>query len=129
MADVFISHRTADTGQAERLQSDLARLGHRVWLDSLELTIGDSILAHINARLSTASHLLLCISSAGVDAPWVSREWLSSLARQLNGARIKLLPVLLPGGAMPPIIADIKYADLTADWAAGVDQLDEALHR
>ena len=52
---------------------------------------------------------------------------MSSLARQLNGYGIKILPVRLSGGEPPPILADIKFADLTKNWQVGIDELLRAM--
>jgi molybdopterin-guanine dinucleotide biosynthesis protein A len=129
MASGFISHRSSDTVMALRLKDDLEARGHRLWIDALEIDVGDSIVAKMDAGLASASHLLLCLSASGVDAPWISREWMSALARQMNGADIKLLPVLLPGGSIPGLLADVRYADLRSDWKDGITDLDEALSK
>lgn len=123
MATVFISHRGSDLPLATRLAKAIKAAGHEVWLDEWQLAIGDSIVARIDAALSGTTYVVVCYSAAGVMAPWMSREWMSSLAQQLNGARIKLLPVRLSGGTPPAILADVKYADLVADWTSGVKQL------
>jgi hypothetical protein len=57
----------------------------------------------------------------------MNREWMSVLARQLEGAGVKVLPVRLTGGEPPAILADVKYADLVRDWQRGLDQLCAAL--
>ena len=123
MASVFISHRGADGIAAERLAAELRGRGHQIWLDSWNIRIGDSIVEHMNSGLSGSTYLVLCYSDAGSISPWMSREWMSALARQLEGADVRVLPVRLTGGSPPPILADIKYADLVADWASGVDDL------
>jgi hypothetical protein len=51
----------------------------------------------------------------------------SALARQMNGANVKILPVVLTGGSPPAILADIQYADLNSDWDSGVRQLLKAI--
>ena len=81
----------------------------------------------MNEGLEGAAYLVLCYSSDGVMAPWISREWMSALARQLDGCHVKILPVLLTGGSPPAILADIKYADLVRDWDRGVKQLLRAI--
>lgn len=129
MANGFISHRLSDTVMALRLRDDLEARGHRLWFDALEIDVGDSIVAKMDSGLASASHLLLCLSASGVDTPWISREWMSALARQMNGADIKLLPVLLPGGSIPVLLADVRYADLRSDWEDGINNLDEALSK
>src|SRR4051812_14840792 len=127
MANVFISHRKADDAEAERLADEVRRAGHDVWLDVWEIGIGDSIVSRMNEGLTGAAYLVLCYSSSGVLAPWIGSEWMSSLARQLSGHGIKILPVRLTGGDPPAILADIRYADLVADWSTGVRELLNAI--
>ncbi|AUG75696.1 hypothetical protein CFP65_0747 [Kitasatospora sp. MMS16-BH015] len=127
MAGVFISHRGADSAEAEKLGAELVARGHRIKLDVLDVKIGDSVVGWMDEGLTVATHVVVCYSDAGVLAPWMSREWMSTLARQLEGEAVKLLPARLTGGRPPAILADLKYADLVADWARGVEELDRAL--
>ena len=127
MANVFISHRGSDTQEATWLADEIQNAGHQVWLDVWEINVGDSIIERMNAGLEGATFLVLCYSSSGVTSPWISREWMATLARQLNGYGVKVLPVLLTGGGPPAILADVKYADLVADWAQGVSELLQAM--
>jgi hypothetical protein len=127
MANVFISHRGCDDALAAQLAGEIRTAGHDIWIDEERIDIGDSIVQRINEGLEGASYLVLCCSSAGVMSPWMSREWMSALARQLNGAGVKVLPVRLSGGDLPAILADVKYADTAADWANGVGQLLKAI--
>ena len=57
----------------------------------------------------------------------MSREWLTSLARQLNGVGVKILPVVLSGTQIPAILSDIKYADLSSNWLNGVNEILKAI--
>lgn len=127
MANLFISHRGADADAAERLAAELRAKGHQVWLDRWEIQTGDSIVGKIDEGLAGATYLILCYSDQGVSAPWISREWMPSLARQLNGRGVKILPVRLTGGAPPAILEDIRSADLVADWDTGVAELLAAI--
>jgi hypothetical protein len=81
----------------------------------------------VSTRNADAAYLVLCCSAAGVGAPWISREWIAALARQLDGRGIKILPVRLAGGEPPALLSDMKYADLAADWGIGLDQLARAI--
>ena len=81
----------------------------------------------IERGLEGASYVVLCYSSVGVVSPWMSREWMSTLARQLEGHRVRLLPSRLSGGEPPALLADIKYADLVSDWDGGLRQLLAAI--
>jgi hypothetical protein len=127
MANVFISHRGADAALAERLATELRdKGGHQVWLDIWNINIGDSIVGRINEGLAGEIALVLCLSSDG-SSPWMDAEWMSTLARQLNGEKVKLLPARLSGGTLPPILADRKYGDLVKEWDRGISSLLKAL--
>jgi hypothetical protein len=127
VARVFICHRKTDDAPAERLASDLRAAGHHVWLDVWEIGVGDSILGEMNRGLEAADYVVLCLSTAGVDSPYASREWYSTLARQLRGERVTLLPAHLSGGKLPAILSDILPADLVNDWSQGVSRLLKAI--
>ncbi|ALG10043.1 toll/interleukin-1 receptor domain-containing protein [Kibdelosporangium phytohabitans] len=127
MAAVFISYRSTDHAEAERLAVDLRGHGHQVWLDTWELRPGDSVVQKMDDGLAAAQYLVLCYSTNSTRSPWQSREWMSALHRQVSGKGVKLLPVILAGGEAPAILADIKHVDLGADWAEGVRALAAAM--
>lgn len=120
MPEVFISHRSADTAAAERLARDIEQAGHHVWLDEWAIDIGDSIVKRMEEGLEGSAYLILCYSDAGVMAPWISREWMSALARQMEGQDIRILPVMLTGNLVPAILSDIRTADLRNDRNKGL---------
>ncbi|MFI9828894.1 toll/interleukin-1 receptor domain-containing protein [Streptomyces sp. NPDC051913] len=126
MANVFISHRKVDVSEAERLAEGVSAAGHQVWFDEWEIGIGDSIVDRITTGLEGTSYLVLCYSAAGVMSPWISREWMSALHRQLDGCGVRILPVKF-GGSAPAILADLRYADLSQDWDTGFGQLLKAI--
>jgi hypothetical protein len=82
MSNVFVSHRGRDSTEAMRLAEDIRAAGHQVWLDQWEIKVGDSIIERMNEGLRGTAYVVVCYSSAGVSAPWMSREWMSALARQ-----------------------------------------------
>jgi len=127
MANVFISHRGSDVYEAEQLAIEIRNAGHKVWLDKWEIDVGDSIVERINEGLAGADYVVVCYSSSGITSPWMSREWMSTLARQISGQGVKILPVLLTGGEPPAILQDVEYTDLVGDWSNGVLELLPAM--
>ena len=127
LINIFISHRSEDKLLANKLSFDLENLGYVVWIDAWKINAGDSIIEKINDGLSNTNYFLLCYSNKGIYSPWMSREWMSALSQQLNGKKIKILPILLSGGEPPAILADIKYVDLTANWENGISELMQVL--
>ena len=127
MAKVFVSYRSEDVDAARQLAVAVQARGHEVWFDEWEIKIGDSIIGKIDSGTEAIDFLILCYSGAGVHSPWMGREWMSTLARQLKGANVKILPVRFPGAEPPALLTDIKYIDLSVDWTSGIDQLCAAL--
>ena len=129
-ARIFVSYPSEYVAVAERLVADLRSKGHDVWWDVERIDIGDSIVAALNAGLSDAAFLVLCLGSSVRTSPWRDREWMSALARQLAGAHIKILPTLVTSEAtIPAILADLARADLARNWEHGIGELDRALRR
>lgn len=89
---------------------------------------GTSIIGRIDQGLEQSQYVVVCYSGDGVGSPWMSREWMATLARQLSGHGVKILPARLTGALAPPaILADIRYADLVADWDRGLAELLRAI--
>ncbi len=126
MANVFLCHRKADAVLVERLAIELRGAGHQVWLDDWRIGVGDSVVAEIEQGLAGAHYLVLCYSAAG-PSDWTDREWQSTLHRQLAGHAVKILPARISGGGPSAILADLRYADLVADWNQGLADLLKAV--
>jgi hypothetical protein len=126
MPRVFVCHRGPDKPLAEKLAQEIRAAGHEVWLDLWNIGIGDSVVSQISRGLGSTNYLVLCYSAAG-SSDWTDREFHSVLHRQLSGELVKILPARLSGGEAPAIMADVRYADLAADWAKGVTELLRAI--
>ncbi|MDX3663076.1 toll/interleukin-1 receptor domain-containing protein [Streptomyces sp. ID05-26A] len=127
MAAVFVCHKLVDKVEVEKLVREIEQRGHRVWYSSSEIKIGDSIVGKINEGLAGADYVVACFSEADCSSSWMAAEWMSTLARQVEGDSVKLLTALFAGGKPPAILADKRYADLSQDWVAGVELLCAAL--
>jgi hypothetical protein len=124
---VFVCHASEDKAKARSLARSLKTLGTDVWLDEWEIRAGDSIVQKINEALSKVTHLIVLLSKTSCAKPWVAREWSSALMRQLADNSIAVLPVRLDDHPLPPILADLRYADCRASLREGVAQLKQAL--
>jgi hypothetical protein len=123
LGTLFISYASEDRTFVERLVEALDRYAANVWYDKREVVAGESIAQKINAALSEASALIAVMSPASVDKPWVLRELSASLGRQLQSHAIKVLPVVVEQCDLPPLIADIRYADFTESFEKGFNDL------
>ncbi len=116
---LFLCHASEDKAFVDDLANYLDNLDIRLWYDKREIKVGDSIVARVNDGLEAASHLVIVLSKAGVEKPWVTRELSAALMKQLGDRSVSVLPVLRDDCRIPPLLADIRYADCRVDPQAG----------
>lgn len=124
---LLVCHASEDKVRARELAIAVRELGIEVWLDEWEIKVGDSIVQKIDKALASVSHLAVLLSKSSCEKPWVRKEFSAALMRHLSDNSIRVLPVLLEDCAVPPILADIRYADCRSSISQGVTQLEEAL--
>ncbi|MCK4873178.1 MAG: toll/interleukin-1 receptor domain-containing protein [Phycisphaerales bacterium] len=127
MAGVFISYSSKDKDFATRLKADLVAGGHRAWIDSDEIMVGDSIPRKIEKGLADADFVVLVLSPNSVRSKWVEREWQSRFSEEVQTGQPIILPVLCEDCDRPPWIADKKFADCRTNYTAGFVELCKAL--
>jgi len=123
LGTVFISYASEDAEFVDRLVAALDRYAAKVWYAKREILVGESIAQRVSQALGEASALIAVLSSSSVDKPWVLRELNSTLCRQLQSAGVTVLPVLIEKCSLPPLLADMKYADFTQSFEAGLNDL------
>lgn len=127
LVQAFICHSSDDKPIAREIANRLHTLGTDVWFDEWEIKVGESIVTKINEALDRMTHLVVLLSKNSVDKPWVKRELSSSLMRQLSAQSITLLPVILDDCKIPPLLADIKYANFNSGLEKVISDLEDAL--
>ena len=126
-ASVFICHASEDKPFARAIAGELRSDGAAIWLDELEIRVGDSIVQKVSEGLQGASHLVIILSRHSVTKPWVAKELSYSLMRQLSDRSISILPVRLDDSPLPALLSDVKYADFRVDFAEGAKALRSAV--
>ena len=122
----FVCHASDDKNAARELATLMRSMGADVWLDEWEIRVGDSIVEKIGDALGKVTHLVVLLSKHSVMRPWVKKEFSAALMRQLSDNSIKVLPVRLDDCEIPPILADIRYADARAGVRSVVTELERA---
>ncbi|MBV8349939.1 MAG: toll/interleukin-1 receptor domain-containing protein, partial [Mycolicibacterium sp.] len=77
MANVFISHSSADVGWAEEIQKWLSADGHKVFLDSDKddgIAAGDEWQARLYERLRWADAVICVVTPPYLTSPWCAAE-------------------------------------------------------
>jgi TIR domain len=124
---LFLCHASEDKPFVDELCTFLEHRQVDVWYDRKEIKVGESIVQRISGGLGAASHLVVALSGSSVKKNWVLKELSSALMRQLQDSTIHVLPVLIEDCSIPPLLADIKYADCRANNDTGFSELLEAL--
>ena len=124
-ASIFLSHSHADKPFARQLARDLKRHGVKVWLDEAELQIGDSLIEKLEEAIDTTDYLGVVLSPASVESKWVKREVMVALEEEIEGKRVKVLPLLVADCTLPAFLRTKLYADFrpAADYAGTLSRL------
>jgi hypothetical protein len=92
--DLFISHASEDKESVARpLAKALQSRGWSVWLDELELTVGDSLSGRIDSALAQSRFGVVVLSRAFFAKPWPQRELAGLAAREVEAGTKVILPV------------------------------------
>ena len=112
---VFLCHSSRDKPLARALAQELGKAGIGVWIDEIELFIGDSLVDRIGRAIHETDLVLVFISSASVRSNWVRKELALSMTREITSGRVTVLPVLVDACQIPFFLRDKLYADFRDD--------------
>lgn len=110
-SSIFLSHNINDKTFVRRLAKDLRAAGVTVWLDEMQIKIGDSIFSAIAGGIENADYLAVVLSPESVASEWVKRELEIGLDREIKGKRVTVLPILYKDCRIPSFLAGKLYAD------------------
>ena len=132
--DVFISHASEDKETvaiplAERLQEK----GYRVWIDSSELTVGDSLRERIDHGLASSRFGAVILSDSFFAKKWPMQELNALHARETQGKTV-ILPIWHKVDhsqilEVSPLLADVCAANTTNGIDAAADSLSKKIDR
>ena len=114
--DVFISHASEDKEEIARpLATLLQARGLKVWLDEMNLTLGDSLRRNIDLGLTSSRFGLVILSPSFLSKEWPQKELDGLVARENDSTKV-ILPI------WHKVSRDeiVKYSPILAD---GVDPL------
>jgi hypothetical protein len=112
---IFLSHTWSDKAFVRQLAADLSSLGVRVWVDEAEIRLGDSLIERIRAGIDASDFLAVVLSPESVQSPWVQREIDVAMNQEIEGKRVKVLPLLHRDCELPGFLKGKLYADFTDD--------------
>jgi len=125
---IFICHSSRDKTFVRGLVTRLRADGIEVWLDELEVRIGDSIHQKINDGLKRSDFVAVVLSTASVSSKWVQEELSSASSLEKYSDRgIIVLPILIEECEIPPLLLDRRYANFKDDAESAYQELVDSI--
>ena len=125
--DVFISYSSKDAPVVRPLAERLRETGTKVWYDEWALRPGDDMYREDLQALETSRKVLLCMSRAAFESPWVQGHIRVVLARDPTNQDRSLIPLLLADCDIPLEIRRFVYVDYRNETAVAWQNLLLAL--
>ncbi|HUI53984.1 MAG TPA: toll/interleukin-1 receptor domain-containing protein [Bryobacteraceae bacterium] len=91
----FISYSTQDQEFAGRLHADLQARGVRCWFAPHDIQGGRKLIEQLDEAILVHDKLLLILSDASMNSPWVKTEIANAREREEQQKRQKLFPIAL----------------------------------
>jgi|GEM_PF-1846996 len=129
MPAMFLSHNSGDKPFVRRLADRLANSGVIVWLDEIELKIGDSIINRVSDAIEQVEYVAVVVSSNSVKSRWVKKELSLAMSKELGQSDPVVLPIRIDDCEMPSSLGDKLYADFrdANQFDAQCDRLLDAM--
>ncbi|MGQ0776541.1 MAG: toll/interleukin-1 receptor domain-containing protein [Pseudonocardiales bacterium] len=127
VAQVFVSHASADLALAREVHGWLVQAGHEVFLDRDPrdgLVVGEQWEQQLYEWLRRTDAVVCVVTAAYLASPWCNAE---VGAARAQGSR--LLPLRAEPGVVHPLLASTQYTDYVADPGKARAALVDALRR
>ena len=112
---IFISYSHQDKEFVDRLVQNLQNSGISIWVDSVEIKLGDSLIERIGEGIDKMEYLAVVLSPDSVNSSWVKKEVEVAMNEEIQGKKIKILPLLHRECEIPNFLRGKLYADFTEE--------------
>ena len=113
MTKVFLSYTHSDKAIARRLATWLRLADVSVWIDEVEIDIGESLIERIAEGIREADYVISLLSTASITSSWVRKELSLATSKGINHRKVNVLPVKVDDCELPFALSDVLYADLS----------------
>lgn len=117
--DVFLSHRSEDKPEAERLAARLEDEAEiRPFLDKWHLVPGEPWQEELERAIENSRCCAVLLGPEGMG-PWHHEEMRAALQKRASDPNFRVVPVFLPGStpdarnSLPPFLRRLTWVDLT----------------
>lgn len=121
--DIFLSYRSNESMEAEKLCDALRARGVRVWLDKNEIRPGDRFAEALEQGLATSRAVGIIATSESIASNWVKNEYYRALSLSTEG-ELQLIPLLFGPADLPGFLKDRNWIDFQdGEYRRNVDKL------
>lgn len=126
---MFLSHNHEDKPFVRRLATDLSVFGASIWIDEVEMKVGDSLIERIGDGITGSDFVIAVLSKNSVQSAWVRQELEIAMTRQIGGAKLRVLPIRLDDATLPSFLIGKLYCDFSRpnDYRQSLRQIIHAL--
>src|SRR5262245_26870833 len=111
---IFLCHNRHDKPFVRRVNRELTKTGISTWLDEAEILPGDLLLEELEHGMHSMDYLGVFISPDSIRSQWVKKELNVALTREIEGRKVRVIPLLLAGlldKDIPIFLIDKYYID------------------
>ncbi|MCA1632260.1 MAG: toll/interleukin-1 receptor domain-containing protein [Acidobacteria bacterium] len=119
--DVFISHSSADSEMAARVEKTLEDGGLEAWLDRSEIHLGALLRNELQTQIKKSRAVILLWSKPAAASRWVAAEVLTAFHLKRF-----IVPCVLDRTRLPQFLASTVYVDFRKDAAGALKSLSRA---
>lgn len=116
--DLFISYSRRNEEWVETLRQQLNGIGLTCFVDTQELSPGESFPQGLNQALERGRYRALIVTPQAAASLWVAQEWQAVLA--IHGPRGRIIPVILERAPLDGLLRAAHQIDATHQDAARV---------
>ena len=128
--DVFISHASADSGDARRLADELRSTGKSVFLDEQSIVPGQDWEQAITTSLEQSSNVVVLVSCNSLASQSSSYEMGLAVGHARRTPGVNIIPVVLDNegaSAMPAPLRSVQWVDVSKTWDGATEAINRAL--
>jgi hypothetical protein len=127
---VFISYSHQDEAFVLDLAQRLEEHSIGVWIDRVDLVIGDSLIRRIGDAIRDEDFVIAVISEHSVKSSWCEKELSLAVTHGIQSKQVKILPVQLDEVTLPSFLVDTRWVEADrSDCTAVAAQLATAVER
>ncbi len=93
------------------LVQQLKEHGIGVWIDCVDLVIGDSLIRRIGDAIYDEDFVITVISEHSVKSSWCEKELSLAVTHGIQSKQVKVLPVRLDEVTLPSFLVDTLWVD------------------